>query len=134
MAAMNDSFLIITDRGSNHEIITDRYPTEEARLAELLRRAQAYYTGTRFALPILNHEGGRAQALATLLSFFLMLSDGSVTLVQEPAEELDYQRHIFENRRCLFCNVNDLDEDVYGPFDCVPRGQYRYTSETPAKR
>ena len=50
-----------------------------------------------------------------------------------PAIEGDFgfQAHIYEGNRCLFCNVNDLDESMYGPFDCVVRGQYAYTSETP---
>lgn len=130
MAAMNDPFLIVTDRGNNEEIIIDRYPSEGARLKELHSRAQAYYAGTRFALPTLHHEEGEAQALATLLGFFLMLTNGSVSLVDETNEELDYQAHIFVAARCLFCNVSTLGECVYGPFDCIPRGQYIYTSES----
>lgn len=132
--AARTTFSIITDPGNNQEIITDHYYTKEARLAELQDRALAYYQGTRFAVPAMNHEGDQAQGLAMLLGFFLMLSNGSVTLVEEPAAELDYQAHIFEDRRCLFCNVRNLDEDIYGPFDCVPRGQYSYTSESAAPK
>lgn len=44
----------------------------------------------------------------------------------------DFQAHVFDGGRCVFCNTNDLDEDLYGPFDCIRRGQFVYTTETPA--
>lgn len=56
------------------------------------------------------------------------------TLVAEvgaSAVQYDYQAHIYEDERCIFCNVNALDDSIYGPFDCIERGQFVYTSETP---
>ena len=44
-----------------------------------------------------------------------------------------FQAHIYEGNRCIFCNVSNLDDDIYGPFSCITRGQFMYTSETPQK-
>lgn len=38
--------------------------------------------------------------------------------------------HIYDQHRCIFCNVNDLDNDIYGPFPCLDREPYTYTTET----
>lgn len=38
--------------------------------------------------------------------------------------------HVFIASRCIFCNVNDLDEDMYGPFECTDREPLVYTTST----
>lgn len=38
-------------------------------------------------------------------------------------------RHVFDASRCRFCDVNDLDADLYEA-DCVEREPMTYTSET----
>ncbi|MCI4659549.1 hypothetical protein [Cryobacterium zhongshanensis] len=45
-----------------------------------------------------------------------------------------FQAHISEGGCCIFCNVSNLDDDVYGPFACITRGQFSYTSETPQRK
>lgn len=45
--------------------------------------------------------------------------------------QLDVQAHIYGGGRCIFCNVNHLDEDLYGPFECVKRERSTYSTETP---
>jgi hypothetical protein len=40
------------------------------------------------------------------------------------------------SNRCMFCGVNDLDNDIYGPYVCVEREPLVWTSEsglTPAQ-
>lgn len=40
------------------------------------------------------------------------------------------------SNRCMFCGVNDLDNDIYGPYACVEREPLVWTSEsglTPAQ-
>lgn len=34
------------------------------------------------------------------------------------------------SNRCMFCGVNDLDDDIYGPYDCTPREPLVWISET----
>lgn len=41
-----------------------------------------------------------------------------------------YDPHIYDGERCIFCNVNCYDDAIYGPFDCIPREGYLYTTET----
>lgn len=38
--------------------------------------------------------------------------------------------HIYDGGRCIFCNVNDLDESIYGPYLCVEREAYTFSTET----
>ena len=39
--------------------------------------------------------------------------------------------HVYDGERCLFCGVNIYDDAIYGPFECVKRPGYIYTTETP---
>jgi hypothetical protein len=48
-----------------------------------------------------------------------------------PDEHLEFSPHVYDWGRCIFCNVNDLDDDIYGPFKCIEREPYVYTTETP---
>lgn len=63
------------------------------------------------------------------------MSEGTATAaeVDAPDAQTEYQAHIYEGERCIFCNVNALDDSIYGPFDCIERGQFVYTSETQAR-
>lgn len=71
-------FAIHTDPG-NGQVFTERYATAEERLARLWERAQGYFPGAR--VPIPPGVDDTATYLAQLLGFFLMIDDGSVTLV-----------------------------------------------------
>jgi hypothetical protein len=41
-----------------------------------------------------------------------------------------YDPHTYDGERCIFCNVNIYDDGIYGPFECVQREGYIYTTET----
>lgn len=28
--------------------------------------------------------------------------------------------HVFDGGRCIYCNVNDDDDALYGPYECKP--------------
>lgn len=73
-------FAVHTDTGSG-EISTERFETAQARLDSLRERAQAYFPDAALPTPRGKHE--EDVYLAQLLGFFLMLSDGSVTLSEE---------------------------------------------------
>lgn len=34
------------------------------------------------------------------------------------------------SNRCMFCGINDLDNDIYGPYACVEREPLVWTSES----
>lgn len=77
-------FAVHTDPGDG-EVLTECFPTAQARLESLRGRAQAYFPGNPLPTPRGEHE--EDAYLAQLLGFFLMLSDGSVTLSRKPADE-----------------------------------------------
>lgn len=76
-------FAVHTDPGDG-EVLTECFPTAQARLESLRGRAQEYFPGTNLPTPRGEHQ--EDAYLAQLLGFFLMLSDGSVTLSQKPAD------------------------------------------------
>lgn len=39
-------------------------------------------------------------------------------------------RHVFAGERCIYCDVNVYDDDLYGPFECVEREPITYTTES----
>lgn len=39
--------------------------------------------------------------------------------------------HLYVGERCIYCDVNVYDNDIYGPFDCMwDREPMTYTTET----
>lgn len=71
------SFDVRTDPGDG-PIRTDRFVSAQERLESLRQRAREYFPGATVPQP----RGGSAEDvyLAQLLGFFLMLTDGKVTL------------------------------------------------------
>jgi hypothetical protein len=41
-------------------------------------------------------------------------------------------RHVYDGERCIFCNTNMYDDGIYGPFPCIEREPFVYTTSTPA--
>uniref|UniRef100_A0AAU7J8K4 Uncharacterized protein n=2 Tax=unclassified bacterial viruses TaxID=12333 RepID=A0AAU7J8K4_9VIRU len=56
------------------------------------------------------------------------LAEDSVEDVQNTP--FTYEPHVYEAERCINCNVNVYDNDMYGPFECVSRASVCYTTET----
>lgn len=81
------SFCIVTDPG-NGPVTTESFETAEERLETLRARARAYFPGTDVPKPL--GPTGEEEYLAMLLGFFLMLTDGKVSLTENPrpAEEI----------------------------------------------
>lgn len=38
--------------------------------------------------------------------------------------------HVYDEWRCIFCGVNSLDADLYGPEKCNDREPMVYTTES----
>ena len=41
-----------------------------------------------------------------------------------------WDRHVYDGWRCVFCDVNELDESIYGPFECVEHDGPVWVSES----
>lgn len=125
-------------------------PMETAKLHSLLYLAQGHHLAiTGRALldePIVAWpEGPVVASLHELHSGETMVSPGffydklrklDSSPTDEPAAAAtestgDYQAHIYDGGRCVFCDTNDLDNALYGPYECIYRGQFVYTTETP---
>lgn len=126
-------------------------PMETAKLHTLLYLAQGHHlaiTGSAlFAEPILAwpegpvvpslHELHDGETTVSPGFFYDKLRERGSSPTDEPATKAadqngDYQAHIYDGGRCVFCSTNDLDDILYGPYECVRRGQFVYTTETPA--
>jgi hypothetical protein len=59
------------------------------------------------------------------------INAAAIAIAGTPHTPGTFQLHIYSEYRCIFCNVNSLDDEIYGPFGCIERGQYVYTTETP---
>lgn len=49
--------------------------------------------------------------------------------VDERARETD-PPHDYHAGRCINCDTNWIDEDLYGPYECKPHPPLRYTTTT----
>jgi len=39
--------------------------------------------------------------------------------------------HVYTANRCIFCNINNLDDSIYGPFECEEdREALTYTTDS----
>lgn len=41
-----------------------------------------------------------------------------------------YDPHIYDGERCINCNVNCYDDAIYGPFECIAREPFVYTTSS----
>lgn len=80
-------FLVHTDLGDGR-VTVSQFTSPQHRLESLRARAQAYFLGTEVPLP--RGSTDESAALATLLGFFLMLTNGSVVL----SESVSRGRHV----------------------------------------
>ena len=42
-----------------------------------------------------------------------------------------YRAHIYDGGRCVFCELQELDDYLDDPHHCVDRGAYGYSTVTP---
>lgn len=49
---------------------------------------------------------------------------------EESGNVLSDYPHVYDGERCVNCNVNVYDNDIYGPYSCVPHKPMIYTTET----
>lgn len=45
-----------------------------------------------------------------------------------PRDDGQVSRHVYTTNRCMFCGTDEIDDTVYGPFECEAREPLRHTS------